>query len=187
MGGGLRGNINVDFAVAVAMFLFALVSVFAYIGSQYDSRIWLEEELAASLLQGGGAGLPQKVPFEMRIIRVEGYSSGEFVSLSGYDIDLILDEKGEFLCFDGEKEGFVANISGSRTFYLYSTKEAFEKERCIIGEINDRLGEKISSPVYLELFTELPVTETAVGECEQIPVVYLPRHGFKSGFVKSCI
>jgi hypothetical protein len=145
----MKGDFYVDFAIATVLFIMAFSCFFYYYNSELDLRIQEEYKENANLEITHITDSLPKENVEKRIIIVEGYSNNEFVNLSGYDIDLILNEDSERVCFDTNLQGFLANISGKDMFYLYSLARDLNEYNCnVAGMINNTAIEKISSPVY---------------------------------------
>lgn len=187
MGRVLGGNINVDFAVGLFLFLLAFTSVFAYLNSVSATKV-SSEGLETSHLEAKLAfeNLPW-VDFEKSLVYVSGHSSLEFVNLSGYDVDLVVDSEGDALCYDSELGGFVANITGTEVFWVYSTGEFFHKNPCELGEYSDRLDERITSPIYERLLIGKPDNESAGDYCEKFPINYLTDDALIYGCVLLCV
>lgn len=182
----MKGDLYIDFAVAMALFVFAFVSIFYYLDSQADLKIQSEEMQSSELkIQNIFSSLPRE-PVEKRIILVNGSATNEFINLSGYDIDLILDEDNNVVCFDPDLKGFVANVSDSK-FYLYSTKTRIDREICEIQNFNDKIDEKISTPVYEEFFTSIPEVNKTGKFCNIKPILIFSGEGLKEEKIKICV
>ena len=182
----MRGDLYIDFAVAMALFVFAFVSIFYYLDSQADLKIQSEELQVYHLkIQDIFDSLPREQVLK-RIILAEGSSTNEFVNLSDYDIDLILDENNDAVCFDPDLEGFVANVSDTK-FYLYSTKTRLNREICEIQNFNDELDEKISTPIYEDFFMELPDVNKTGNFCNTKPILIFSGKGVKKENLKICV
>ncbi len=181
----MKGDIYIDFAIATSLFVFAFASVFYYFDSEISyktqNEMLQESELKTEYLFNS----IQKEKVLKRIILVSGISTNEFVNLSDYDIDLILDEDNEVICFDSDLDGFIANVSNSR-FYLYSTKTRISRETCEITTFNDALSEEISTPIYEEFFIELP--DTAAGDfCNMKTILVLLGNGLEEEVIRICV
>jgi hypothetical protein len=187
----MRGNLEVDFAVGTALFIFAFVAAFSYINYEYNSRLSHESDEASRLKIAHLMESLPKQSVEKRIIVAEGYSENEFVNLSEYRIDLVLDEKGGSICFDKGLGGFIADVSGTRTFSLYSVDFAgmeIERNLCRINlsAANNNIHEKVSSPVYLELFAQAPSINSSGSHCDKIPVSYFSGKGIEEKLIDVC-
>lgn len=181
----MKGDIYIDFAIATSLFVFAFAAVFYYFDSEVSHKIQNEGLQESELKTEYLFNSMQREEVLKRIILISGTSTNEFVNLSDYDIDLILDENNEIVCFDSDLKGFVANISDSK-FYLYSTKASVGKETCKITTFNDLLSEKVSTPIYKEFFVELP--DTAGGDfCNMKTILVLSGDGLKKEPVKMCV
>ncbi|MBN2095240.1 MAG: hypothetical protein JW727_04275 [Candidatus Aenigmarchaeota archaeon] len=182
-----RGNINLDFAVGISLFMLAFFSSFAYLNQEYMERLSNERQMQAdSELENALAAVP-KALFEKRVILVEGYSENELVVLPGYGADLVLDSSGKPVCYDERLEGFVANISGRAEFYAYLTSDYFVHDFCTAGPFYNRLEEKISSPIYLEALTSVPRFEGRGETCSRRVVSVLTSDGFEEAVAEFCI
>jgi len=182
----MKGDLYIDFAVAIFLFVFAFVLIFYYFTSQTDLKIQTEKMQTAKLkIQNLFDSLPKEL-VEKRIILVPGSGTNEFINLSNYDIDLILDENNNVICFDKNLKGFVANVSNSK-FYLYSTKADITKKTCEIQNFSDRMEEKISSPIYEEFFINLPKTNKTGNYCDIKPILIFSGNGLKKEKIKICI
>ena len=181
----MKGDIYIDFAIATSLFVFAFASVFYYFDSEISYKIQNELLQDSELKTEYLFNSMQREDILKRIILVSGTSTNEFVNLSDYDIDLILDEDNEIICFDSDLDGFIANVSNSK-FYLYSTKARISKETCEITIFNDFLSEKISTPIYEEFFVELP--NPAGGDfCNMKTILVLSGNGLKEESIRICI
>ncbi|MCK4730204.1 MAG: hypothetical protein KAT28_02695 [Candidatus Aenigmarchaeota archaeon] len=181
----MKGDIYIDFAIATSLFVFAFAAVFYYFDSEISyktqNEMLQESELKTEYLFNS----MHREKILKRIILVSGTSTNEFVNLSDYDIDLILDEDNEVICFDSDLKGFIANVSNSK-FYLYSTKARIGRETCEITTFNDFLSEEISTPVYGKFFVELP--DTAGGDfCNMKTILILSGNGLKDEIIKICV
>ncbi len=181
----MKGDIYIDFAIATSLFVFAFASVFYYFDSEISYKIQNELLQDSELKTEYLFNSMQREEVLKRVILVSGTSTNEFVNLSDYDIDLILDEDNELICFDSDLEGFIANVSNSK-FYLYSTEARINKETCEITTFNDFFSEKISTPIYEEFFVELP--DTAGGDfCNMKTILVLSGNGLKEESLRICI
>ncbi|RLJ01070.1 MAG: hypothetical protein DRP06_00280 [Candidatus Aenigmatarchaeota archaeon] len=181
----MKGDIYIDFAIATSLFVFAFASVFYYFDSEISYKTQNELLQVSELKTEYLFNSMQREEVLKKIIVVSGNSTNEFVNLSDYDIDLILDEDNEVVCFDSDLEGFIANVSNSK-FYLYSTQARINKETCEITAFNDFLSEDISTPIYEEFFVELP--DTAGGDfCNMKTILVLSGDGFEEVIIKICV
>lgn len=182
----MRGDLYIDFAVAMALFMFAFISIFYYFDSQADLKVQAEEMQTSEIeIRNIFDSLPRE-KVQKRIILINGSVTNEFVNLSGYDIDLILNEDGDVICFDPDLEGFVANVSDTK-FYLYSIKIKVNKETCEIHNFSDRINEKISTPIYEEFFTDLPKVNQTGKYCDINPILIFSGEGLKEEKIKICV
>jgi hypothetical protein len=185
-----RGNINVDFAVGVALFLFALTSAFIYIHSEQGRAIDSQNIQANALTIENALLSIEKVDFEKRIIAVEGYSNSEYINISGLGAVLILDGEGNSICFDEDAGGFVADISGYEEFYIYSSsfsKGKINRNICPLESYSDRLLEKVSSPIYLRLIAGRPDLMNQGNFCEKRLLSYIEGDGIRGEFFEVCV
>lgn len=143
----MKGDIYLDFAVAIVLFTFAFVSTFYYFDSQINLKLECENLKISNLKIESLLNNLERYPIEERIILVSGFARNEFVNLSEYDIDLILDESGDNVCFDSKLEGFLTNESYGK-YYLYSVPFTIDRDNCDINSFSDSLVEEISSPIY---------------------------------------
>jgi len=180
----MKGDLYVDFAIATFLFLLAFSLVFYYLNSEMNSEIENEKMENARLKIRNLIDALQKETVEKRIIIVEGISQNEFINLSGYDIDVILDENNNRICFDQELKGFVANISGKREFYLYSLNRDIERYTCEITNFNNTLEEKISSPIYESYILETPNYQGEI--CEEITLLVFSKYGPEEKSFRIC-
>jgi len=182
----MKGDLYIDFAVAIFLFVFAFVSIFYYIDSEVNLKIQNEKSQIDELkIQKIFNSFPREL-VEKRIILVPGSGTNEFINLSNYDIDLILDENNNVICFDKNLKGFVANVSNSK-FYLYSTNADITKKTCEIQNFSDRMEEKISSPIYEEFFINLPKTNKTGNYCDIKPILIFSGNGLKKEKIKICV
>jgi len=182
----MKGDLYIDFAVAIFLFIFAFVSIFYYIESEVNLKIQNEKSQINELkIQKIFNSLP-KEHVQKRIILVTGSGTNEFINLSNYDIDLILDEDNNVICFDKNLKGFVANVSNSK-FYLYSTKANITKKTCEIQNFSNRIKEKISSPIYEEFFINLPKINKTGNYCDIKPILIFSGNGLKKEKIKICV
>ncbi len=182
----MRGDLYIDFAVAIALFMFAFVSIFYYLDSQADLKIQSEEMQRSELkIQNIFDSLPREQVLK-RIILAQGSSTNEFINLSDYDIDLILDEDSDIICFDQNLKGFVANVSDSK-FYLYSIGTNINKETCEIHNFSDGIDEKISTPIYEEFFVDLPKINQTGKFCNIKPILIFSGEGLREEKIKICV
>jgi len=181
----MKGDIYVDFAIATSLFIFAFAAIFYYFDSEISHKTQNEMLQESGLkIENLFNSMPREEVFK-RIIFVSGTSTNEFVNLSDYEIDLILNEDNEVVCFDPDLNGFIANISNSK-FYLYSTKARINKETCEIRTFNNSLSEKVSTPIYEEFFVELP--DAVKGEfCDMKTILVFSGEGLKEEYVKICV
>jgi len=181
----MKGDLYIDFAIAMVLFVIAFSGIFYYYNSELNSRIQNEKKENAYLKIQNIFNSLKKEIVEKRIILVGGNSINEFINLSGYDIDLILDTSGKKICFDQNLEGFITNISGESRFYLYSTKKDINKYICTITNFNNTLDKKISTPIYEEFFID-PGNYT--GEfCEQRTLLIFSENGPIEKKIKICV
>jgi hypothetical protein len=187
----MRGDISLDFAVGSALFIFAFAAAFSYINYEYSSSMGHESDELSKLKIGQ---VVENLPWqavEKRIVYLEGNSQNEFVDLSGYKIDLILDERGEPACFDKDLEGFTADVSGTRIFYLYSFSNGSKVDpdlcRPKIIALSDNIKEKISSPIYLNALTNMPEINSSGKYCEKIPVTYFSGKEIEEKYLDICV
>ena len=182
----MKGDLYIDFAVAIFLFVFAFVSIFYYIDSEVNLKIQNEKSQIDELkIQKIFNSFPREL-VEKRIILVPGSGTNEFINLSNYDIDLILDENNNVICFDKNLKGFVANVSNSK-FYLYSTKADITKKTCEIQNFSNKIKEKISSPIYEEFFINLPKTNKTGNYCDIKPILIFSGNGLKKEKIKICV
>ena len=180
----MKGDFYIDFAIATILFILVFSFLFYYYNSEFNLKIQQEKEKSAYLeIQNIFNSLPKKV-VEKRIIILSGNSTNEFVNLSGYDIDLILDEANNRICFDPNLNGFITNVSTLKKFYLYSTEQDIDKHTCNILNFNNSLTEKISTPIYEQFIAE---TGTYRGNyCEQKTILTFSDLGPKQRNLKIC-
>ena len=182
----MKGDIYTDFIVATILFVFAFLSLFYYLNSEFALKTQYENEQISNLkIQNIFDSLPRET-IEKRIIIARGSSTNEFIDLSGYDVDLVLDENGNNICFDPKLEGFAVNISDNK-FYLYSTKADTKKETCNLYGANNNLNEKISSPIYEEFFVEMPKVNSTGTFCMVKPILIFSGSGIKKESMKICV
>jgi len=181
----MKGDIYIDFAVATFLFFLVFSAVFYYLNSEINSEITNKKIENAKLKIQNIINSMQKETVEKRIVIVEGISQNEFINLSGYDIDLILDENNNRICFDQNLNGFIANISGRREFYLYSLNRNIDRHTCNISSFNNSLNEKISTPIYEIYFLEVPSHPGEI--CEERTFLIFSEYGPKEKNSKICI
>ena len=182
----MKGDIYTDFIVATILFVFAFLSLFYYLNSEFSLKTQYEKEKSANLeIQNIFDSLPRET-VEKRIILANGHSTNEFIDISGYDVDLIIDENGNSICFDLNKKGFAADVSNSR-FYLYSTNAATEKNICDIHGFNNDINEKISSPIYEEFLVDMPKVNSAGAFCAVKHILIFSGFGIKEEEIKICV
>jgi hypothetical protein len=180
----MKGDIYMDFAIATFLFILAFSLVFYYYNYELNSKIENEKIENANLkIQNIIGSLPME-EIEKRIIVVEGNSNNEFVNLSGYDIDLILDENNNRICFDQDLKGFIVNISGRKEFYLYSLDKNINKYTCNIVNFNNTLAEEISSPIYESYLLEIPNYSGKI--CEQRIILVFSEYGPEEKNLRIC-
>jgi len=86
----MKGDLYIDFAVAIFLFVFAFVSIFYYIDSEVNLKIQNEKSQIDELkIQKIFNSFPKEL-VEKRIILVPGSGTNEFINLSNYDIDCLL-------------------------------------------------------------------------------------------------
>ncbi|OYT43441.1 MAG: hypothetical protein B6U88_01050 [Candidatus Aenigmarchaeota archaeon ex4484_56] len=161
----MKGDFYFDFSIAVFLFVLTISSLFIIV----NSEVKMKKEYELSEL----AKIKIKIPsgsFEKRIIILNGEPHNEFVNLSGYDIDLIVDDEGYSVCFDDNLKGFIAN---KKIYYLYSTPNQINRKLCTIDLYNNSLSEFISGPVYLNITYGKQKDIWDGAHCEIIPYVYI--------------
>lgn len=186
----MRGDLSIDFAVGTALFIFAFVAAYAYINYEYGARMSHEADESSRIrIAAVAENLPRET-IEKRIVIAEGKSENEFINLSGYEAKLVLDNNGEPVCFDHNLGGFVANVSGRAEFYIYSASADSDipVRSCSVNPkaANDWIQEKVSSPVYLSVFTKAPQTNSSGSYCEKLLLNYLSDLGFEEEYLNVC-
>lgn len=181
----MKGDLYLDFAVAAALFVLAFSSIFYYYNSEFDLKIQQEKKENSALKIQNIVDSLNREEVEKRIITLSGNSSNEFVNLSGYDIDLILDENGNRKCFDNNLKGFITDVTTEKKFYLYSTEKSIPKYTCNIPNFNNSLTEQISTPIYEQFIAEIGTYQG--NYCEQKTLLTFTGYGPEERTAKICV
>lgn len=182
----MKGDLYIDFSIAAAMFILVFVSIFYFFDSQSDIKIQNEEmKIAEMKINGIFDSLPME-KFMKRVVYLESGLENEFVGLSGYQADIVLDEDGDSICIDTQKDGFLANTSENRIFYIYSTESVVNRNICQIGSYSNKVDEEISSPVYEYFFTRYPEINSTGDLCENRKMIILSGEGLEEKDIRIC-
>jgi len=185
----MKGDLDIDFAIGTTLFIFAFVAAFSYLNYEYSAHLSHETRESSRLKIAQIIEDIPKEQIEKRIVIAEGYSENGFVNLSDYRIDLILDEDGLPICFDKDLRGLAANISGTRTFSIYSAKSPTSRFLCqvVLNSTSDWIKVTVSSPIYIEAFTNAPLVNSTGSYCEKVPLIYFSGSGFEEKYLNVCV